>query len=396
MMFRIFPDDLKIPFMAMRVPGLVLSGLFVLAAVYFIATKGLNYGVDFAGGVQMVLKFDERVEVNEEILREKLARTPVSQVSVQRFGTEFDTGDREYILSLSSDFAEESVVGQKFAEAFAGGLTEFRFSGLEKAYFRLEQDMPIEDVRARVDEISLGLLIIEEVSPFGSAAAREYEVLFRGVSETLTDALVAEFQTPDVERPMEVIKVDFVGAKVGSDLKTSALLSVLVTILLVFVYIFIRFDLIFAPGVIAALAHDVVIVAGLFALLGLQFDLTVVAALLTVAGYSINDTIVVYDRIREIMGEFRGKSLVEILDIAINQTLNRTIITSGTTVAATSVLWVFGGPVIHSFAFALTAGVIVGTLSSIFIASPIVLLMDRWVKTRQSETTRKKNVAAAS
>ena len=136
---------------------------------------------------------------------------------------------------------------------------------------------------------------------------------------------------------------------------------------------------------VVALAHDVLITTGLFSFFEIDFDLTVVAALLTVAGYSINDTIIVYDRIREVAQDFRGKQFKSILDMAINQTLSRTVITSCTTLMATGILWVYGGPVIHSFAFALSVGVFVGTYSSIFVASTLLLWSDAWMNAKAKD-----------
>jgi preprotein translocase subunit SecF len=184
------------------------------------------------------------------------------------------------------------------------------------------------------------------------------------------------------------LKVDFVGAKVGSDLRASALLSLLIMAALIFVYIFVRFDLVYAPGVVLALVHDVLITAGFFAMTGRDFDLTIVAALLTLAGYSINDTIVVYDRIREVAGSMRGKAFTEIINLSINQTLGRTIITGGSTFMATLALWYWGGPVIHGFATAILLGIIIGTYSSIFVAAPTILWSQKILGRAESKTTR--------
>jgi len=131
----------------------------------------------------------------------------------------------------------------------------------------------------------------------------------------------------------------------------------------------------------------------LFSLFQFEFDLTTVAALLAVAGYSVNDTIIVFDRIREMIAEYKGKDLAAIIDLAINQTLNRTVITSGTTLAATLILWIYGGAVIHGFAFALTAGIFVGTYSSIFVASTLLLGFHKWQDRNQKDS--KHRVAAA-
>lgn len=396
-MFRIFPESLHIPFMSIRWPAAALSLIVVIASLFFIASKGLNYGVDFSGGVQMVLRFADKVDVNEEKIRESLRGLGLADASVQRFGTDYGASDetkaQEYIVHFSSAFADDLITQAKIESQLSSlktgedsVLESFRFSGLEKAFFRTRGQVETETLFEEIKKIDFGLLKLNDVSVFGNREAREFELRFKNVAEEVTSAMITSFG----EDSVSIQKLDFVGAKVGSDLKTAAILSILVTILLIFIYVFLRFDLAYAPGVVLALAHDVIITVGIFALVGMEFDLTVVAALLAVAGYSINDTIIVYDRIREMAEDLRGKRLVEILDIAISQTLNRTIITSGTTLIATGFLFVLGGPVIHSFAFALTIGILVGTYSSIFVASVLVLWVDNWLKVRESGSKKKK------
>ena len=175
--------------------------------------------------------------------------------------------------------------------------------------------------------------------------------------------------------------VKTVGPAVGAQLKADALGAILWTLLFIVIYIGYRFHAKFAAGAVVALIHDVLITLGIFALFGRQINLAVVAAILTIIGYSLNDTIVVFDRIREDLEQFkgRGKKFSEIIDIAINATLSRTLLTSITTLFVVVVLFLFGGADIEDFAFALLVGIVVGTYSSIFVASPVVLLWDRFV-----------------
>jgi preprotein translocase subunit SecF len=220
--------------------------------------------------------------------------------------------------------------------------------------------------------VSFGLVELQDVSVFGRETQNEYQLTFSSMANALAASLTKELGLADGQT-LKVLRVEFVGAKVGSDLRTSALLSFLVTMLIIFVYIFIRFDFVYAPGVVLALLHDVIITAGFFAMTGMEFDLTIVAALLTLAGYSVNDTIVVYDRIREVAASMKGKRFSDIIDLALNQTLARTIITGSTTLLATGALFLYGGPVIHGFAAAFLIGIVVGTYSSVFVASPVIL-----------------------
>jgi preprotein translocase subunit SecF len=166
---------------------------------------------------------------------------------------------------------------------------------------------------------------------------------------------------------------------VGDELKISAVQAILIALGLVLLYITIRFQWRQGVSAIIALVHDVLIIVGIFSILDKEFSLTVVAALLTVVGYSLNDTIVVFDRIRENLGKYRKKSLEETINLSITETLSRTLITSGTTLLVVLALFILGGEIIHDFAFALLVGVLIGTYSSIYVASPMALLLTKLV-----------------
>jgi len=177
--------------------------------------------------------------------------------------------------------------------------------------------------------------------------------------------------------PLEVERADFVGPRVGAELRRDGLLAIGVACLLILVYIAFRFAATFAPGAVIALIHDVVITAGVFVVMGREFDLTVLAALLAILGYSLNDTIIVYDRIRENLALHTKVDLEEVLNRSVNQTLSRTLLTSGTTLLAVLALLLVGGPVIQPFALAMTIGIFVGTYSSVYIAAPTLLILER-------------------
>lgn len=167
--------------------------------------------------------------------------------------------------------------------------------------------------------------------------------------------------------------VEFVGAQVGSELVNKGGLALLYTVIAILIYVIVRFHWKLATGAVAALVHDIVITLGIFSLTGMEFDLTVLAALLAVLGYSLNDTIVVYDRVRENLRRMRKATPIEVVNASVNQTLARTLVTSGTTIMTLLALFFLGGPAIHGFAAALLVGVIVGTYSSIFVASALAL-----------------------
>lgn len=388
-MFQIFSDNTQFRFMKWRMPFAFLSLVAVVASLYSLSTKGLNYGVDFAGGVQMVLQFPKDSTVDIENLRKELASYDLKGLSVQRFGEE---DSKDFMIHFSGDFADEEKLLSQLQNRFGGSqIEEFRLAGLERAFLRFSETADLTDILNQLKTADWGLFEVVDVKTFGREGSREYEVVFAGLSDQMIQSLNKNFSTAESE--IKVLKIDFVGAKVGSDLKTAALLSLIVTTFLIFIYIFLRFDINYAPGVVAAVVHDVIITAGFFSILGLEFDLTIIAALLTLAGYSINDTIIVYDRIRETAQRLRGKAMVDVMDIAINSTLNRTVITSGTTLATTLILFFLGGPVIHGFAFALSVGIVVGTFSSIFVASPLVLWTED-VRNFFNKKSSKKQAAA--
>jgi preprotein translocase subunit SecF len=388
-MFEIIPHGTKIPFMKYKWLMIAFSVIATLTSIYFILSKGFNYGVDFAGGIELVIKIPQPEADATEKVREAFKQMGIKDSSVQEFGTKTDRPATEYIVHFAADFADEKAVRLQVESALqpltnAGEklVSNFRFTGMEKAYLTLSRNVPFPQLQAAIKSIPFGLLKLTQVEVFGRESSNEYQLTFQSVSGLIQTELEKIFKSPSGENA-KIEKVDFVGAKVGKDLKLSALLSLLITTILVFLYIFIRFDLVYAPGVVLSLIHDVAITAGFFSFLRVDFDLTVVAALLTLAGYSINDTIIVYDRIREVARYLKGKSFEDVIDISVNQTLSRTIITSGTVFISALSLWLWGGPVIHGFSFALLIGVIVGTYSSVFVAAPAILFTN-WLKDRDS------------
>ena len=188
-----------------------------------------------------------------------------------------------------------------------------------------------------------------------------------------------------------IVKVDSIGEKVGQQLRTQGMLAILVTLGLILIYIAFRFELSFAPGAVVALLHDVLVVVGVFSLgcvvFGFEFNLPIIGALMTIIGYSLNDTIVVYDRIRENVRRYKRKELSWIINTSINECLSRTLLTSATTFLVVLMMAIFGGPILRGFAVALLAGIVVGTYSSIYVASPAILALQRWLPVQQSKTT---------
>ena len=214
---------------------------------------------------------------------------------------------------------------------------------------------------------------VQTVTQPGRSEDNRYEVLLSGLGEDIRKAFDAALGAGSIA---DIPQVESVGAKMGQQLRDDGIKSVVYALLLMLVYIAFRFDFRYAPGAVIALAHDVIVTTGLFALAWAEFSLPVVAALLTIAGYSINDTIVVFDRIRENVTRLRDRKFPLVVNASLNETLSRTLLTSLTTLFTCVAIWVLGTGVLRTFAFALTAGVLIGTYSSLFIASPIVVAMN--------------------
>lgn len=259
------------------------------------------------------------------------------------------------------------TVGLNYGIDFAGGtLVEVK----------LEKAIPVGDVRTDLEQKGWKDLIIQQ---YGSPdelliripAKNEAHEDVKTIASDVANALEPTTGKADIRR------VEFVGPQVGHDLKKKGAIAIFLSILAILIYVTIRFEMRYAVGSVVALFHDVFIIVGVFSLTQREISIPVLAALLTVMGYSMNDTVVVYDRVRENMARFRSKSTLEILNISVNEMLNRTIMMILTVLAVLFALFYYGGATIHDFAYAMILGVLVGTFSSTYIASPAVLWLER-------------------
>lgn len=269
------------------------------------------------------------------------------------------------ILSIASFF----INGLNYGIDFRGGTT-----------IRTESATPVDVAQYRdaLASLELGDITISQVFD-PTFEADQHVAMIRiqaqdgeeAVTAAVTRAALAALQTvvPDVK----FVSVESVGPKVSGELIQTAILAVISAIAAVLIYIWLRFEWQFALGAVAALVHDVALTIGVFSLVGIKFDLAIIAALLTIVGYSLNDTVVVFDRVRENLRKYKTKALSDLLNLSINETLSRTVMTSFTTLIALVALFVLGGDVIRGFVFAMIWGVLVGTYSSVFVASTILL-----------------------
>lgn len=294
-------------FMGIRYIAFLFSFSFIAISLFtWVKSGATKYGLDFLGGTELVVRFDDEVTINK--IREALKKNGISKVKVQ----EFESG-----ISLDSQDEEN-----------------------KKRDFSIKLKASEEDAA---------------ISKLKSALS----------SEALPKSTI--------------LKEDFVGPIIGEQIRIDGIKAVIASLIAILIYISVRFEWRFAMGAIIALVHDVTITTGIFILVGHEISAAVLAALLTIIGYSLNDTIIVFDRVRENMTallkkKHSGNSLNEIINTSVTQTLSRTLLTSLTTLFVVTVLWLFGGGAISELAFALVIGIVVGTYSSIFVACPVVVL----------------------
>jgi len=229
------------------------------------------------------------------------------------------------------------------------------------------------------------------VISIGEASENEYLVRVPGTEDTLNkiEAAVEQSMASSFKDDgVQIRKVDIVGPKAGAQLRLSGFLALAWSLIAIMVYVGLRFDFKYAPGAIIALIHDVSIVCGAYALFGIEFNLQTIAAILTVIGYSVNDTVIVYDRIRENAQKNIGETVTQHINKATNETLSRTVLTVATTLFSSIAMLIFGGPAIFNFFFATTIGILVGTYSSIYIASPTIMLLDEFYASRDKKNQK--------
>ncbi len=267
------------------------------------------------------------------------------------------------------------------------------FTGGTVLVFRFDESQPVETVRNTLEQNGILSPLIQYQRDIAVTEAGEFrELLEVKVSYEQGDAARDLMLESFAGAGFELAQTESVGPQVGNELKRSGLIAMITAILGIIIYITIRFEFAFAIGAIVATIHDVLLTVGIYCLMGKQFSLTIIAALLTIVGYSVNDTIVVFDRIREDLKLVRGKSYFDIVNMSLNQTLSRTLLTSLTTLLTVTMLLVFGGGAINDFALTMFIGIIIGTLSSIFVATPVMLL---WHRDKAPESAAAKAKAKA-
>jgi preprotein translocase subunit SecF len=384
----------KINWLGMKWYFIGLSTILgIVSVVSILGLRGLNLGVDFTGGTLVYIKFKEAPDIGA--IRSVFASSDLGVEEVTRFD-ELSANEIQVKMARIEDEVEEDL----------GVRSKKVFDLLADAFPSENSDRGLD-----LNNISRSALAswIETNDPEGTRNSRsisEHSEYASQLAEKIIDyrieesGMIRDFsQLDQIDIPPQVasaintqfylgeftiLSVESVGPKVGRELTERAQGAVLFSLLGMLVYIAFRFRPIYGIAAIIALFHDVFLTLGLFSITGKEISLTVIAALLTLVGYSINDTIVIFDRVRENLKNMRRENMFAIINASINQTLNRTIMTSGMTFLAVFALYLFGGEALNGFSFALVAGIIVGTYSSVAIASPIVLWWENFNQKRKA------------
>lgn len=374
----------NIDFLGSRRAFLLLSILLLAAgAVATFLNGGLRFGIDFKGGTLVYVKFQEEPDL--ESIRSVLTGKGLSVATLQPFEDSPDAHELKIELDLAGDVVETSgkvQVLETLREIYpiGAGKLDLNNVGPDELAQGLMSNSSLRDAGHSSQDLqaAAAAIVAWRDQPPRSGLVRDASELagVPGLASSVADAAAGEVEAG----AFHISGVEVVGPKIGSELQWQAIKATLFALAGMLVYIAFRFEWIYGVAAVIAVFHDVFITIGFFSLFGREIELTVVAALLTLVGYSMNDTIVIFDRVRENRRVTRRSSLTELLNLSINQTLSRTVLTSGLTLIAVVCLFIFGGEVLRGFSFALVVGVLVGTYSSIFVASPVLL----WGQERMS------------
>jgi preprotein translocase subunit SecF len=396
----------NIPFLKYKWYFLVLSLIFSVAGVMSMAHRKAStgdwvpLGVDFRGGTLVYVKFVNTPNDND--IRQSLDKAGLRGAKIQRYG---QPSHNELLISLEQKETSEAALDQ--------GKNAI-IKALETSAPEGKQDLnnagspTLREYLINKDPLHLGTDAPQRYAELAQAIVRQRDSVLGGVLHAMSDLngvvpppVVSALEQDFFLSNFGVRNVEIVGPQVGEQLRKQALLAIGYSLAGMLVYLWFRFELIYGVTAVVAVFHDVIITIGAFSLLNKEISLTVIAAILTLVGYSMNDTIVVFDRIRENLKLLRREKLADLVDKSINQTLSRTVLTSGLTFLTVLSLYLFGGEVLHGFSFALVIGIIIGSYSSIFVAAPIMVAYQDWRGRRSAQavavsesTSRKDKVKA--
>ena len=374
-------------FLGKKWPFIIASLILTVAGFISLAIKGgPRYGIEFKGGMLMTVKFQNAPSIDQ--VRSSLSKVLANPPSVETF----ENGSNEIAIGTEgSDDAtlakNHELVMDTLAKTFGqpnNGKLDLNNASAAQLANRLRdpfQKAGIQLSDAQIDQLAAAIMSFRNQPPRSGLLANTDDLK---AVPGVTPQILTVVKDQTYLAPYTAARdYELVGPKVGADLRQQAINATLLALAGMLVYIWFRFEWIYGFAAVIAVFHDTLITIGIFSLFNREITLTVIAALLTLVGYSMNDTIVIFDRIRENLHLNRRESLKDVINRSVNQTLSRTVMTSGLTFLTVIALFLFGGPVLHGFSFALVAGIIVGTYSSVYIASPIVLGFHDFVDARR-------------
>ena len=389
--FDLIPHDTKFDFVGKRNIAVTLSLLANLAVIAWAVIHGLNFGVDFAGGTEMEVRFQQAVDAGA--IRKGVEELGFKDASVQTYGPE---SEHTYLIrvgriALMSQEDVNRVVQAVQAKFPVQGTPHFNPDVGDKIDFQFQGTPPTPDqLRAAVEGAGVRVREVREEAGL-TAGTKSFAVLTQGIQDKIERELTSRFG----EAKPEVRRVEYVGPAVGRELRNQGFKAVIFAMAMIVAYVGLRFDFRFSPGVIIALVHDAILTMGYFAFSGREFNLTSVAVVLTIVGYSVNDTVVVYDRIRENSAKLKGKALGDLVNLSINEVLGRTFLTSFATALSLIGLLVYGVGTIFDFAAAMMVGIISGTYSTWFIAAPMTIWLEERAANKKGGSQARAQQAAA-
>src|SRR6202045_3749600 len=361
-----------------------LSGILLLAgwtSIFF--GTGIRYGIDFKGGTNVDVRFSQPPNVDK--LRSSLAAQGLGNTEIQSISDIANPNTNEVVIFVEGKGQDEQALEGASREKVLGALNATY--GVLRADFNSATPTSLAAVLTEKDPLNLSVnagdryqQLAKKLLDYRDKNANGVLTNFDDLSKVdgVTAPVLAALKDSYALGPFAIRKVEVVGPKVGAELRKQAIFVTLYALGGMLVYIAFRFEWVYGAAAVLAVFHDVLITLGFFSLLHFEISLTVIAALLTLVGYSMNDTIVIFDRIRENNRLLRKESFADVVNKSINQTLSRTILTSGLTFLTVLVLFLMGGQVLRAFSFALVVGIVVGTYSSFGIAAPLVVAWNRW------------------
>jgi preprotein translocase subunit SecF len=373
----------------------VTISLIVNAFILFgaLVWPKLNYGVDFAGGTELQVKFDKPVSAAD--VRDQVSKAGFGEPTVQEYGGK---GDNQFLIRVERIALLTPDAAAKVKEEVSKELPQAQLKGFhfdpevgDKLDFIFAKPVDPEHLKAAVEKAGVQTKEVRTISA-REGQDQEYTVIAQGPGDKIGQLLRERFGKDSVE----VVRTEYVGPQVGKQLRNDGILAVVYAIGMILVYVGFRFDFRFSPGVVIALIHDAILTLGYFVVTRHEFNLTSVTVILTVVGYSVNDTIVIYDRIRENAKRHKGMPLRDLINVSINEMLGRTILTSGATALSLLGLIVYGVGTIQDFALAMLVGIISGTYSTWYIASPMTIWLEEHMAQRRAIEAAKPKVKPAA